>query len=249
MIRIRNLQKTFNQGKANPVEALKNIDLTIGQGEFLVIVGANGSGKTTLLNCISGSILPTKGQIHFGEAEVTQLPEYRRSKWVARVFQNPLTGTASELSILDNFRLAALRTRRKGLTLGKTPEFVKKVQDQVATLNMGLEDKLNQAVGTLSGGQRQALTLMMSVMDGLQIILLDEPAAALDPRSAGLVMETANRLIAANQLTALLVTHNLKDAFTYGSRIIQMEEGSIIKDIGPGQKAALQQPELYEWFV
>lgn len=249
MIRIQNLQKVFNRGKANQVIALHDINLDIKQGDFVVVIGANGSGKTTLLNTISGNSLPTSGVIRIGAENVTRLPEYSRSKWIARVFQNPLLGTASDLSIIDNFRLAALRTRSKGLKIGVTTKFRKSVQAKIETLNMGLESKLNQPMGTLSGGQRQALTLLMSVMDDVKIILLDEPAAALDPRSAEMVMQIAGRLIHEHQLTAILVTHNLKDAHQYGNRIIQMEEGKISRDMGEKEKRLLKQTDLYDWFM
>ncbi|TSD66759.1 ATP-binding cassette domain-containing protein [Inquilinus sp. KBS0705] len=248
MITLKNISKTFNTGKPNQVNALSNINLDIKTGEFVVIVGSNGSGKTTLLNLIAGNILPDTGSLTIDGNDVTRLPEYKRSEWIARIFQNPLTGTAGDLSIVDNFRLAALRTKPKGLTIGKNDAFKKLVKDRIATLNMGLEDKIEQSIGTLSGGQRQALTLLMSVMDTCKILLLDEPTAALDPRSAENVLKIADALIKEYQLTAILVTHNLKDAGNYGSHIIQMGEGQILKDIAGDKKTALKQNELYDWF-
>jgi putative ABC transport system ATP-binding protein len=249
MIRLTNIRKVFNKGKANQLDALNDINLNITPGEYLVIVGANGSGKSTLLNIISGSVLPTSGSVYIQGREVTTLPDYRRSRWVARVFQNPLSGTAPDLSILDNFRLAALRTKSKGLSIGVTNAFKDLVKEKIALLGMGLEKKIDQPVGTLSGGQRQALTLLMSVMDDCKILLLDEPAAALDPRSADLVMKTADKLIKDFSLTAILITHNLKDAYNYGSRIIYMGEGAILKDISAESKLILTQNELFEWFI
>jgi len=248
MIEISNLDKRFNRGKANEVHALKNINLSIADQEFVVIVGANGSGKTSLLNCISGSVFSSSGEIRIGGDIVTRLPEHKRSKWIARVFQNPLSGTAPDLSILDNFRLAALRTSPKMLRIGVSEAFRKKVQEKIASLNMGLENKIDQPMGTLSGGQRQALTLLMSVMDEGRILLLDEPTAALDPRSAEAVMKTADQLIRDYGLTAILITHNLKEAFQYGNRIIQMAEGEIIKDLDEEKKSELGQTEMYGWF-
>jgi putative ABC transport system ATP-binding protein len=248
MIELKNISKTFNAGKPSEVKALGKLSLQIKEGEFVVLVGSNGSGKTTLLNLVAGTVFTDTGTISIAGSNATKLPDYKRSKWIARIFQNPLSGTAADLSILDNFRLAALRTQNKGLTIGKNESFKALVRDKIATLGMGLEDKTEQPIGTLSGGQRQALTLLMSVMDECKILLLDEPTAALDPRSAEKVMRTAEALIKEYSLTAILVTHNLKDAANYGSRIIQMSEGEILKDIPSSEKAKLKQAELFEWF-
>ena len=249
MIDLSSIHKTFNKGKPNEVNALNGIDLHITRGEFVVIVGANGSGKSTLLNIIAGSIQPSAGTISLGGKIVNNLPDHKRSRWIARVFQNPLSGTAPDLSILDNFRLAALRTHKKGLGIGVNDAFIQQVKDRIAVLNMGLENKINQPMGTLSGGQRQALTLLMSVMDDCKILLLDEPTAALDPRSAEIVMRTADKLISDFSLTSILITHNLKYAFTYGNRIIQMSEGRIIHDKDTASKSQLKQTDLFEWFA
>lgn len=248
MIKLSNISKTFNRGRANEVKAIQNVSLTIAQQEYVVIVGSNGSGKSTLLNLIAGSILPSLGQIDIEGHNVTRLADYERSRWIARVFQNPLSGTAPDLNILDNFRLAALRTKTKRLSVGTSASFKNEVKDKIAMLGMGLENKLEQPMGTLSGGQRQALTLLMSVMDDCKILLLDEPTAALDPRSARLVMETADKLIAGFKLTAILITHNLKDAHTHGNRLIQMAEGEIIKDFAGESKLSLTQNNLFSWF-
>ena len=248
MIVINDVHKVFNRGKANQVNAVNGISLDIKNEEFLVIVGSNGSGKTTLLNLVAGSVIPDKGTITIDNNEVTRLADYKRSQWIARVFQNPMSGTASDLSILDNFRLAAIRTKPKGLSIGIDDKFKQEVKDKIATLGMGLENKIEQPMGTLSGGQRQALTLLMSVMDSCKVLLLDEPTAALDPRSAEVVMRTADKLIADFKLTAILITHNLKDAYNYGTRIIQMSEGLIINDLDQKQKAALKQNDLFNWF-
>lgn len=248
MIRLAHIHKRFNPGRTNEVTALSDVSLDIAKGSFTVIVGANGSGKTTLMNIITGSEFPSGGQVFIDGTEVTRMPEYRRSRWIARVFQDPLSGTAPDLSILDNFRLAALRTGRKKLVIGTDDAFRKKVQDTIHTLGMGLENKIGQPMGTLSGGQRQALTLLMSVMDHTDILLLDEPSAALDPRSAHLVLEIADRLIREYQLTAILITHHLKDAHQYGNRLLQMAEGKILRDLDSTAKAALPLRELYEWF-
>lgn len=249
MITITDVHKTFNKGKANHVNAVNGITLEIKDAEFLVVVGSNGSGKTSLLNLIAGSVLPDSGAINIEGTDVTRLPDYKRSQWIARVFQNPLSGTAPDLSILDNFRLASLRTKAKGLSVGVNDAFKKQVQEKVAGLGMGLQDKIEQPMGTLSGGQRQALTLLMSVMDSCKVLLLDEPTAALDPRSADVVMRTADTLIRDFNLTAVFITHNLKDAFNYGTRIIQMSEGLIINDLSGKDKASLKQNDLFDWFA
>jgi putative ABC transport system ATP-binding protein len=249
MITITDVHKVFNKGKANQVNAVNGITLEIKDGEFLVVVGSNGSGKTTLLNLIAGSVLADRGTIGIDGTDVTKLPDYKRSQWIARVFQNPLSGTAPDLSILDNFRLASLRTKTKGLSVGVNDTFKKQVQEKVASLGMGLQDKIEQPMGTLSGGQRQALTLLMSVMDSCKVLLLDEPTAALDPRSADVVMRTADTLIRDFNLTAIFITHNLKDAFNYGTRIIQMGEGLIINDLSGKEKVSLKQNDLFDWFA
>ncbi|RZA00015.1 MAG: ATP-binding cassette domain-containing protein [Sphingobacteriaceae bacterium] len=249
MITLDKVNKTFHKGKPGQVNAVNSTDLDITEGEFMVIVGSNGSGKTTLLNLIAGSVLPDSGTISINNNNVTKLADHQRSKWIARVFQNPLSGTASDLSIIDNFRLAAIRTKLKGLSVGVTHGFKQQVRDQIATLGMGLENKIEQHMGTLSGGQRQALTLLMSITDSCKVLLLDEPTAALDPRSAGVVMETADKLIKDFGLTSILITHNLKDAYNYGTRIIQMSEGSIIKDLSQAEKLQLSQNDIFSWFI
>lgn len=248
MIELKKVSKVFNRGEVNEVTALHDIDLQVSAGTFLVLLGSNGSGKTTLLNIISGAISPSQGQILIKGKDVSALPEHRRSKWVARVFQDPLAGTASELSILDNFRLAALRTQTKNLRIGINGAFKSRVQDQIALLGLGLENKLQQPMGTLSGGQRQALTLLMSVMDHTDILLLDEPTAALDPRSADVVLQTAERIIRQYALTTILITHNLGESLRFGNRLIQMHRGKILRDLDQTAKSALSLEEMYRWF-
>jgi putative ABC transport system ATP-binding protein len=249
MIELQHIYKTFNSGKANEVKALIDLSLKITEKEFLVIVGSNGSGKTTLLNIIAGAIYCSEGKILIDNRDVTHLAEYKRSQWIARVFQNPLSGTAPDLSIIDNFRLAALRTQTKKLSIGIDTAFKNKVKEKIALLHMGLENKIEQPMGTLSGGQRQALTLLMSVMDETKILLLDEPSAALDPRSANTILQTADWLIKEYQLTAVLITHNLKEAHQYGNRLIQMSEGKIVKDLEAAEKNNLLLNDLFGWFA
>ncbi|MCB0557162.1 MAG: ATP-binding cassette domain-containing protein [Phaeodactylibacter sp.] len=248
MIELSHITKVFNRGQANEVAALQDVNLQIGEGEFVVLVGANGSGKTTLLNIIAGAEFPSEGAIQIHGEEVTRVPEHKRSRWMARVFQNPLGGTAPELSILSNFRLAALRTSRKKLVIGINEAFKASVREKIAGLDMGLENKLSQPMGSLSGGQRQALTLLMSTMDHTDILLLDEPTAALDPRSAEIVMQAAQKIIQDYGLTTLFITHNLRDAHRYGNRLIHMVEGRVARDLNAEAKSKLKLQEMYEWF-
>lgn len=248
MLLLQHITKVFNTGKATEVVAVQDLMLELQPQSFTVLVGANGSGKSTLLNLIAGSAYPDKGQVLLHGREIQRLPDYRRSRWIGRVFQNPLLGTAASLSILDNFRMAALRRSTKWIRLGTGGAFRKQVAEKVATLGMGLENKLTQPMGTLSGGQRQALTLLMTVMADVDILLLDEPSAALDPRSAKEVMEIANRLIAEDRLTALLVTHNINEALRYGTRLIQMENGKIVRDYDEMAKTTLEHAAVVSWF-
>lgn len=248
MLELINVNKTFNKGQVTETRALSDISLEVKAADFLVIVGANGSGKSSLLNSISGNTAIDSGKILLQGNEIQKLAEHQRSKYIARVFQNPLAGTAPALSILDNFRLAALRTVPKMLKIGTSLQFKQQVQEKIATLNMGLENKLDQQIGTLSGGQRQALTLLMSVMADLKILLLDEPTAALDPKSARMVMQLAQRLITQHQLTTILITHNLNEAIHYGNRLIHLEEGKIMRKIDQNEKAKLTQTAVLSWF-
>lgn len=248
MLELQHITKVFNAGKATEVAAVRDVTLKLDAGSYTVLVGANGSGKSTLLNLIAGNIYADKGAIRLQEKEIQRLPDYKRSRWVARVFQNPLLGTAASLTVLDNFRMAALRRSPKWLKLGTDRAFVQLVTEKIAALGMGLEDKLAQPMGTLSGGQRQALTLLMTVMTDVDVLLLDEPSAALDPRSAREVMEIANKIIGENKLTALLVTHNISEALRYGTRLIQMENGKVVRDYNRLAKSKLDHAEVISWF-
>jgi len=248
MIRLENISKIYNPGTAAAVIALKDVSLIIKNKEFVTLIGVNGSGKSTLLNLLAGTNKPDSGKIFISEEEVNDLPEHRRCRWIARVFQNPLAGTASELSILENFRLASIRTKSKSLKTGTDAAFRNLVKEKISYLGLGLENKIEQPMGTLSGGQRQALTLIMAIMDDAEILLLDEPTAALDPRTAGLIMQIADDLISKFQLTAILVTHNLKDAVNYGTRIIQMNDAMIARDVLKSEKPGLSINNVYDWF-
>ena len=249
MIQLQHITRVFNQDQINEVMALEEVNLEIKRGEFVSLIGSNGSGKTTLLNVIAGAIPPSTGKVFLHGEDATSLPEHKRSRWIARVFQNPLGGTAPDLSVLDNFRLAALRTSRKRLKIGITGAFKEKVRARIAELGLGLEDKVQQPMGSLSGGQRQALTLLMTTMDHTDILLLDEPTAALDPRSAEVVLQTAQRIIDEYELTTVFITHDLQNALHYGNRLIQMKNGKVARDLDAEAKAQLQLQEVFEWFT
>ncbi len=248
MILIKNISKIYNKGNEDEVSALKDVSIEIPQGEFVIIIGTNGSGKSTILNLLLGTQTPTQGNILINNNDITALPEYKRSKWISMVFQNPAHGTAPELSILENFRLASLRAGKKKLSIGIKDDFRKTVEEKVASLGMGLEKKLEQPMGSLSGGQRQALTLLMGVMDKTDILLMDEPTAALDPKSSQVVMQLADKINKELGITIVLVTHSMKDALHYGNRLLMFHAGAILRDLNGMDKSQLQLSNLQEWF-
>lgn len=248
MIQLQNITVLVNKGLATEQVILHQLNTSFKPQSFTILVGANGSGKSTLLNTIAGNVFCKEGSIFLDGNDVTKLPDYKRSQWIARVFQNPLQGTAPNLSIIENCRLAALRTQKKLFKIGINKTFENEIKEALATLEMGLENKLNTLVGNLSGGQRQALTLIMSVLDNCKILLLDEPTAALDPKTANTIMQLTNKLVLQHQLTAIMVTHNLKDAFAYGNRIIQLQEGKIVKDFDGVAKQQLSSEAIFNWF-
>lgn len=248
MVKIEGVTKIFNRRSADEIIALNNISVDITKGEFVILLGSNGSGKSTMLNVLAGVHTPDTGKIILGGEDVTSQPEHKRSRSISRVFQNPLSGTAAGLSVLENFRMAYLRTKNKSFGTGTGTHFRKTVSEKVSTLGLGLENKLDFQMGTLSGGQRQSLTLLMSVMDETRLLLMDEPASALDPKTAELVMHIADKIIRSNELTAILVTHQLKDAVNYGSRIIMMNEGKILRDVSGKEKATLKAEDIFRWF-
>lgn len=248
MIAISSISKTFNKGNPNEQKIFRNLNLEILKNDFIIVVGSNGSGKSTLLNLLAGTVFADEGSIYLDKKDISKYKEYKRSVWIARIFQNPLAGTASELSILENFRLAALRTKRKGLTIGTGDKFKSVVKEKIRILNLGLENKLTMSMGSLSGGQRQALTLLMAIMDETRLLLLDEPTAALDPRTSVTIMDLAAKVIKEFDLTALLVTHQIKDVVGYGNRIIQLKEGQIIRDITKEPEHELNMKVVFDWF-
>ena len=248
ILEIQGLKKSFDTGNGSKRLALDELDLRLEKRDFLVVLGANGSGKSTLLNSLAGSLQVDSGRILLHGKDISKLPAHKRSPWLARVFQDPLAGTAPSLSVLDNFRLAALRDRRKGFRLGNTLAFRKKVQEQIAALEMGLELHLDTPMGKLSGGQRQALTLLMCTMAPLEILLLDEPTAVLDPRSAHMIMQLTSTLIQQHELTVVWITHSIQEALQYGNRLIQMQDGKIHRQFSTQEKRLLRQEDILGWF-
>lgn len=248
MISLKGISKTFSKGSPNEINLLNNFNLEIKKNDFIIVVGSNGSGKSTLLNILAGVVRINEGSIILDDKDISQTKDYKRSRWLARIFQNPLAGTAPDLSILENFRLASIRTSSKGFRIGTDKKFRAKVRDRIAVLNLGLENKLDREMGSLSGGQRQALTLLMAIMDETRLLLLDEPTAALDPRTSELIMNLADKVIKEYSLTALLVTHQIKDVVGFGNRALQMKEGKIIRDLKKIEKEKLSIAEIYEWF-
>ena len=247
MIKFTNVYKSFTDdaGQINPLIADMNI--TFNPTEFTMIIGANGSGKSTLLNLIAGLINPEKGLITLNQMEVQQLKTYERSKYIARIFQNPLQGSVAELTVMENMRLAYLRNQSKGLTLGINKAFKERVKHEIAALQLGLENKTEQKMGTLSGGQRQALTLVMATLCDAKVLLMDEPTAALDPKSAHSLMENAANIIKEKQLTTLMVTHNMREAVNYGNRLLMMKEGRVVMDVNGEEKMKLSANSLFDW--
>jgi putative ABC transport system ATP-binding protein len=246
MLEFKNVTHSFGESD-NKVVVLNNISLKINTGEFVIIIGANGSGKSTFLNAISGQIMVQSGQIQIDGNTVQNLPEYKRSPYIARIFQNPTMGTVANLSVIENMRLASLRNASKGLKVGLDAKFTSLVKDKIALLGLGLENRTNQLMGTLSGGQRQALTLVMALLCDAKLLLMDEPTAALDPKSANALMQSAATLIKEFKITTLMVTHQLHDAINYGNRLLLFKDGSIIKDENAAAKNKLKAELLLGW--
>ena len=248
MIRVENISVLHNKGEPTETIALNKLSLHVYKGDFIVIIGHNGSGKSTLLNALAGNVRLSSGHIYIEGNNVTAWKDHERAVFISRVFQNPAQGTASSLSILENLRLSAIRTKNKRFVIGTDKKFESFIKDKLSILKMGLENNVHKPAGSLSGGQRQALTLLMTTIDDRKLLLLDEPTAALEPKSSGIIMTLADELIRREKLTALLVTHNLKDAIAYGNRLIVMSEGKVVKDYDAAAKSKLTMEELLEWF-
>lgn len=248
MLRINNVCKTFNTGTVNEKIALENINLILEPGDFVTIIGGNGAGKSTILNMIAGVYPIDCGYIYLDEQNISLFPEYKRARLIGRVFQDPMLGTAGDMEIQENLAMAARRGKRRGLRWGITKKEKSNFYETLKRLELGLEDRTTSKVGLLSGGQRQALTLLMATLQKPKLLLLDEHTAALDPRTAKKVLTLTKQIITEQQLTALMVTHNMKDAITYGNRLIMMHEGHIILDVKGKEKETLKVSDLLEMF-
>ena len=248
MLELKNIYKTFNAGTVNEKRALAGLNLTLNDGDFVTVIGGNGAGKSTMLNAVAGTWPVDAGQILIGGTDVTHLPEYKRAKFIGRVFQDPMMGTAPTMQIEENLALAARRGQSRGLRWGITKTERADYRELLRNLDLGLEDRLTSKVGLLSGGQRQALTLLMAALKRPKLLLLDEHTAALDPKTAAKVLELSDRIVEENHLTTMMVTHNMKDAIAHGNRLIMMYEGRIVIDVAGEEKKKLTVPQLLELF-
>jgi putative ABC transport system ATP-binding protein len=248
MLTVSNIRKTFNPGTVNEVRALRGVSLEIPEGSFLVILGGNGSGKSTLLNAIAGTFQLDAGEIHLAGNRLTRWPEHQRARLIGRVFQNPFTGTAPSMSIAENFALAARRGLGRGLGWALAAKLMVELRDRVSQLKMGLEDRLDNAIGSLSGGQRQALTLLMASWINPALLLLDEHTAALDPKSADQVIRVTEEVIKRHKLTTLMVTHSMQQAVNLGDRIIMMHQGAVAYCFEGDEKQRLRVNDLLARF-
>lgn len=248
MLELIGVKKTFNPGTVNAKQALAGIDLKLGEGDFVTVIGGNGAGKSTTLNAIAGSWPIDEGKIIIGGNDVTHIPEHKRAKFLGRVFQDPMLGTAANMEIEENLALAARRGKTRSLRWRITDAERKEYRELLSTLELGLEDRMTVKVGLLSGGQRQALTLLMATINRPHLLLLDEHTAALDPKTAAKVLETTDRIISQMNLTAMMVTHNMRDAITHGNRLIMMKDGKIILDIAGEEKKNLTVEALLDMF-
>lgn len=249
MLELKEITKTFNPGTINEKVALQGLNLSLKEGDFVTVIGGNGAGKSTMLNAIAGVWRPDSGKIIINDVDVTHMPEYRRAKFLGRVFQDPMLGTAAGMGIDENLALALRRGGNRGLKWGITRQEREKYREQLSTLDLGLEDRMTSKVGLLSGGQRQALTLLMASLKKPKVLLLDEHTAALDPKTAAKVLEISDKIVSENHLTTLMVTHNMKDAIAHGNRLIMMFEGRVILDISGEDKKKLTVEELLEKFT
>ena len=248
MLDLKNVSKTFHPGTVNARTALNDLTLHLDKGDFVTVIGGNGAGKSTLLNAIAGTFAVDRGSISIGGQDVTRLPEYKRAALIGRVFQDPMLGTAATMQIEENLALAARRGQTRGLKWGITKAEREKYRALLQPLDLGLEDRLTAKVGLLSGGQRQALTLLMASLQQPKLLLLDEHTAALDPKTAAKVLALSDQIVAENHLTTLMITHNMKDAIRHGNRLLMMSAGKVILDISGEEKRKLTVEDLLHRF-
>ena len=248
MLRMCNITKTFNSGTVDERVALDHMDLTLQDGDFVTVIGGNGAGKSTMQNAICGTWQPDEGSIELDGVNVSGMPEYKRARYLGRVYQDPMMGTSAGMEIEENLALAVRRGKRHTLRLGIRRSEREDYRRRLKELGLGLEDRLTTKVGTLSGGQRQALTLLMASLKQPKLLLLDEHTAALDPQTAARVMELTDRLVQENHLTTLMITHNMRDAIRYGNRLLMLHNGRIVLDISGEEKARLTVADLMDMF-
>ena len=248
MLDVRNVSKTFNPGTVNAKTALNGVSLHLNPGDFVTVIGGNGAGKSTLLNAVAGVWPVDEGTITVGGVDVTHLPEHKRASYIGRVFQDPMMGTAATMQIEENLALAARRGKMRTLRSGITKAEREQYKDLLKILDLGLEDRLTSKVGLLSGGQRQALTLLMATLQKPKLLLLDEHTAALDPKTAAKVLEATEKIVQKDNLTTLMITHNMKDAIVHGNRLIMMYEGKVALDIYGESKRNLTVEDLLAKF-
>ena len=248
MLEIRNVHKTFNLGTINEKHALNGVNLQLDEGDFVTVIGGNGAGKSTMLNAVAGSWPVDEGSIIIDGVDVTGLPEFKRASFLGRVFQDPMTGTTATMQIDENLALAARRGKRRGLSWGITKKEKEYFHELLKELDLGLEDRMTSKVGLLSGGQRQAVTLLMASLQKPKVLLLDEHTAALDPKTAKKVLDITEKIVARDNLTTMMVTHNMKDAINIGNRLIMMSDGKIIYDVKGEEKKKLKVADLLQKF-
>ena len=248
MLDINHIAKTFNPGLITEKRALADVDLHLAEGDFVTMIGGNGAGKSTTLNAVAGTFMVDRGSIVIDGVDVTHLPEYKRAKYLGRVFQDPMNGTAATMNIEENLALAYRRGQGRTLRWGITAKERDEYREKLATLGLGLEERMSSKVGLLSGGQRQALTLLMAALRTPKLLLLDEHTAALDPKTAAKVLELTEKIVAEQKLTAMMVTHNMKDAIAMGNRLIMMNAGRIVVDVRGEEKKKLTREDLMQLF-
>ena len=248
MLKIENVCKTFNAGTVNEKAALQGLNLHLKEGDFVTVIGGNGAGKSTMLNAVTGVFGIDSGKILIDGVDVTHLPEYKRAKYIGRVFQDPMMGTAATMQIEENLALAARRGKPRSLRIGITKAEREEYKEKLKILELGLEDRMTAKVGLLSGGQRQALTLLMATLQKPKLLLLDEHTAALDPKTAAKVLDATQKIVEKDHLTTLMITHNMRDAITYGNRLIMMYNGHIVVDVSGEEKKNLTVEQLLNLF-